>query len=97
MIPSVRNSLSQHLAVFEEVKCDKVFYTSEMQPRIDEIKQNMPKLQTFKVPELDELILQQTKHYEYNRTWADGRTDPIIIAHSSGSTGKIFPRTLLTK
>lgn len=88
MIPSVRNSLSQHLAVFEEAKCDKVFYTPEMQSRINEIKESMPRLQAFEVPDLDDLLSQSAKHYEYKRTWAEGRTDPIIIAHSSGSTGR---------
>lgn len=88
MIPSVRNSVSQHVAVFEEAKCNKVFFTPEMQQRIAEIKQRIPDLQAFEVPELDSLLLSQPEHYEYKRTWKQGRTDPIIIAHSSGSTGK---------
>lgn len=87
MVPSVRNSLSQHLAVFDDAKCDKVFYTPEMESRIQELKQAMPGLKALLVPDLDDLLSSQSPHYEYGRTFAEGRTDPILIAHSSGSTG----------
>lgn len=88
MIPSVRNSLSQHLAVFEEAKCNKVFYTWEMESRIKELKEAIPGLVAVEVPQLGDLISSESKHYDYQRTWLEGRTDPILIAHSSGSTGK---------
>lgn len=88
MIPSVRNSLTQHIAVFEEAKCNKVFYTREMISRINELKHAMPSLVAVEVPQLGDLISSESKHYEYSRTWEEGRTDPILIAHSSGSTGK---------
>src|SRR5689334_10712126 len=94
MIPSIRNSLSQHEAVFAEAKCNKVFYTPEMQFRIDELKQLMPSLQAHQIQTLDELVAPDSKHYEYNRTWAEAQNDPFLIAHSSGSTGTPKPTTL---
>ena len=88
MIPSVRNSLPQHLSVFDAARCNKVFYTPEMKSRIEELKQSKPELQAFEVPSLDELITASSKHYPYTKAWRDARTDPILVAHSSGSTGK---------
>ena len=94
MVPSVRNSLSQHLAVFQDANCNKLFYTSEMEVRVNELKEPVPGLQAFLVPSLDDLLSSQSPHYEYNRTFAQGRTDPILIAHSSGSTGNPKPTTI---
>lgn len=87
MIPSVRNSESQHLSVFEEAKCSRVLHTVEFESKINELKTLKPDLQGFVVPDLDKLIGTPSKHYEYNKKWSDARTDPIIVAHSSGSTG----------
>lgn len=88
MIPSVRNSESQHRSVFEAAQCIRAFYTPEFVSTIDKLKLVTPDLQSFVVLELDELIDVPSQHYAYNRTWNDARTDPILIAHSSGSTGK---------
>lgn len=97
MIPSVRNALSQHLSVFEAAACDKVFYTVEMEQTVIALKQANPSIQSVLVPSLDELINTPSEHYEYNRTWAEGRTDPIIIAHSSGSTGRTRLDTIMIR
>lgn len=88
MVPSVRNSLSQHIAVFDEAKCNCVYYTSEMETRIMELQRERPQLQAFLVETFDAHITSGAKHYEYTKSWKEARTDPIIVAHSSGSTGQ---------
>ncbi|CAH0044772.1 unnamed protein product [Clonostachys solani] len=94
MIPSVRNSLSQHLAVLDEAGCNILYYTVEMETRVQELKKERPLLRTILVESLDHHIGQCTPHYKYEKTWVDARTDPILIAHSSGSTGNPKPTTL---
>lgn len=88
MIPSVRNSESQHLSVFKAAQCTRVLHTAMFKPVIARIKEQRPELQSFPVPHLDQLIEVRCARYEYNKKWADARTDPIVIAHSSGSTGR---------
>ncbi|CAK7224033.1 putative NRPS-like protein biosynthetic cluster [Sporothrix bragantina] len=96
MIPSVRNSLQQHRAVFTEAKCTRVYYTPEMAAIVAQLQAEMPDLKAFSVPPLDDVLSNGTsaKHYPYTRTWVEARTDPIIIAHSSGSTGNPKPTTI---
>src|SRR5262245_53778993 len=94
MIPSVRNSESQHLSVFEAASCTRVLYTPNFSSKISDIQTIKSELRGFAVPELDELINSPSKHYDYNKSWAEARTDPIIIAHSSGSTGNPKPTTI---
>ena len=59
-----------------------------MKARVEELKQSKADLQAFEVPSLDELITASSKHYPYTKTWREARTDPILVAHSSGSTGE---------
>lgn len=94
MIPSVRNSESQQLSVFEAAKCTRVLHTPTFESTINNLKRSMHELRNFSVPDLDQLIGIECVHYKYNRTWAEGKTDPIIIAHSSGSTGNPKPTTI---
>ena len=94
MIPSVRNSESQDLAVFEEAKCTRALYTPSFEAKFAKLVRERPGLQAFTVPELDTLLGSESKHYAYTKTWADARTDPIVLAHSSGSTGTPKPTTI---
>ncbi|KAF2650921.1 hypothetical protein K491DRAFT_782258 [Lophiostoma macrostomum CBS 122681] len=94
MIPSVRNSESQHLSVFEAAGCSRVLHTPTFESIITAVRQAKPDVISHTVLELDQLLSTQCLHYEYNKTWAEARTDPIIIAHSSGSTGNPKPTTI---
>lgn len=94
MIPSVRNSFTQHLAVFEEAKCTRVLHTSNFDSVIGQIKEKQSALRSYSVPELDVLLHTPSEHYEYNKTWAEAKNDPVVIAHSSGSTGTPKPTTI---
>ncbi|KAF9870587.1 hypothetical protein CkaCkLH20_11893 [Colletotrichum karsti] len=95
MIPSVRNSVSQHDSVFKAANCTRVIHTPEMSSVITAMKSSKRQLDAILAPTLDELLESAgTSPYAYDRTWAEGRTDPIIIAHSSGSTGNPKPTTI---
>ncbi|KAL2206734.1 NRPS-like enzyme [Sarocladium strictum] len=94
MIPSVRNSFTQHLAVFEEAKCTRVLHTPNFDSVISQIKDQQPALSSHSVPDLDTLLNTPSEHYEYTRTWAEAKNDPVVVAHSSGSTGTPKPTTI---
>lgn len=87
MIPSVRNSTQQHVAVFNEANCSRVYYTPEMAPIVKQLQEKMPHLQAFEAPSLDDMLASSSPPYPYNKKWEEAYKDPIIIAHSSGSTG----------
>ncbi len=94
MVPSVRNSLQQHMAVFEDAKCSILYYTPEMAPVAQALKEKRPQLRALEAPPLPSLLASSGRHYPYTKAWADARTDPIVIAHSSGSTGNPKPTAI---
>lgn len=89
MIPSVRNSESQHLAVLEEANCYKYMCSAELETKVHTLIKLRPGAISFTVPTLDKMLNTSSKHYPYEKTWEKAERDPLIIAHSSGSTGKI--------
>jgi hypothetical protein len=88
MVPSVRNSTSGHLHVLRESKCNKFFHSVVMESKINDLKENHENLQSFVLMSLDELLSTPSKHYPYEKSWSEAWSDPILIAHTSGSTGK---------
>lgn len=44
-------------------------------------------MRTFVFPELEELLSSQAKPYAYNKSYEEACNDPVVIVHTSGSTG----------
>jgi len=49
-------------------------------------------LQILQVPSLDNMLVDASEHYPYQKDFATARWDPIIVLHSSGSTGRPYRR-----
>lgn len=94
LIPSVRNSESGNLSLLDEVNCSKLFHSSEFAAKINSLKERKLGAESWVLPALDELLTGVTKHFPYEKTWSEARTDPILIAHTSGSTGAPKPITV---
>ncbi len=94
LIPSVRNSESGNLSLLNELNCSKLIHSPEFGARIDGLKQAKPGTQSWILPMLDELLTGQAKHFPYEKSWPEAQNDPVMIAHTSGSTGAPKPITI---
>ena len=88
MVPSVRNAEAGHLHVLKNAECTKLFHSAEFTKTASQLQSKKPELETFELGTLEELLSAPPKHYPYHKQWATSWKEPIIIAHSSGSTGK---------
>ena len=89
MVPSVRNSLSMNLSLLKTTNCDKIFYSQELEQKVQELREERPSVIAIPMPSLDELLESSPKHYPYIKHFEEVEDDPIIIVHTSGSTGKV--------
>ena len=89
MVPSVRNADAGHLHVLEEAKCTKLFHSSRFTEVANRLQSNRSELQVFEMLSLEELLNANSEYYPYQKTWESSWRDPVIIAHSSGSTGML--------
>lgn len=89
LVPSVRNSLWMNLSLLEQTKCTKFLYSIEMSQKAYELQAEKKDLRALAVESLSAMTQKDTKHYPYTKSFGDNCWDPVLILHSSGSTGNI--------
>ena len=90
LLPSMRNAPWMNLSLLEQTECSKFFCSPEMAPLVRKLQVEKAGLDVFEVPSLADLILGRTEYYSYKEVFEDARWNPILILHSSGSTGKAY-------
>lgn len=78
-----------NLSLLKQTGCTKFFFSAEMTQKVRELQAEKADLQIFDVQPFDDMIRGDPKHYPYEEKFADVRWNPILILHSSGSTGMI--------
>lgn len=89
LVPSVRNSSWMNLSLLEQTKCTTILYSTEMSQKVHELQAEKKDLHTLVVESLDDMTQQDTKHYPYEKSFANDCWDPVLVLQSSGSTGNI--------
>lgn len=89
MVPSIRNSLPMNLSLLIETDCDRIFYSQEVARTVQELKEERPGMVAVLMPSLDELLESRPNHFPYEKDFDHAENDPVIICHTSGSTGKL--------
>jgi len=92
MVPSVRNAEAGQLHVLANAECTKLFHSREFAKTASGLQAKKPELETFELGPLDSLLATAPRHFPYMKQWETSWKEPVIIAHSSGSTG--FPKQI---
>jgi acyl-CoA synthetase (AMP-forming)/AMP-acid ligase II len=88
---SPRNSVAGHINVLEKVDCETFLVAKGA--RIDHITSARP-MRTFVVSELSSFLDHAlVPPYPYDKTFAEARSDPCLVLHTTGSTGLPKPIT----
>ena len=77
-----------NISLLEQTKCSKFLYSNEVLQKVHALQTEKKSLQIFAVQSLGDMLLEYNKHYPYDVKFSDVRWDPVLILHSSGSTGK---------
>lgn len=96
MVPSIRNAEAGQLHVLNDAKCTKLLHSSEFLANAKTLQEKKTDLdlEILELGPLDELIDKPATHFPYTKVWANSWKEPVIIAHSSGSTGR-YSRPLI--
>lgn len=89
LFASSRNPSHQNVSLLKQTNCNKFFYSPEMASVVEEIQLTMGKelLETFELASFDMWLKAYKIPYPFKKTFAEARFDPILVLHSSGSTG----------
>lgn len=85
---SPRNSIPAQKSLMEKTACKVLVTTESMPAAVEAIVEALPDLKILELPALDVLLYQQNPDYPYAKTWAEASNEPVVVIHTSGSTGK---------
>ena len=68
------------------VDCKTLLVPEERLPVIDSILEEY-KMQTLQIPRLDELLEHTHPDYPFDKSFANARNEPLVVLHTSGTTG----------
>lgn len=78
-------------SLLEQTHCRQFLYTSEIEALVTPLLEHKKDLQLHKIETLQDMIKEDTQHYDYDKEYDAAKWDPILILHSSGSTGAPKP------
>ncbi|KAF4627477.1 hypothetical protein G7Y89_g10678 [Cudoniella acicularis] len=93
-LPSPRNAMAANVSLLEKTGCSKIIYAKEVKPVIDQIC-NLTTALAIEVSSFDEIFRMPLRGTFFpKRPFDKVKNDPILILHSSGSTGLPKPITM---
>ena len=76
-------------SLLEQTNCTKLMSSAEVSSKVYELQKQKKDLQIFTVQSLSDMLQEHSKSYPYEVEFANVRWDPVLVLHSSGSTGKL--------
>lgn len=65
-----------------------VLYAAEVRPIVSQIEQLEPSVRSWEIPSFEDMLKSSPEHFQYEKQFDEARDDPVVVLHSSGSTGK---------
>lgn len=89
LFPSVRNSVVMNTSLVEQTKCEIFLCSEAYEERFRALAKEIKGLniETRRIPKFAELFYEPAQAFEYNKMFDEAMWDPVVVLHSSGSTG----------
>ncbi|KAK7713546.1 putative NRPS-like protein biosynthetic cluster [Diaporthe eres] len=91
LLTSPRNSAWMNASLLEQTQCRHFLYAKEVEGLVTPLLEHKSDLNLEKIETLDDLIRPGTQHFVWDKEYDEAKWNPILILHSSGSTGAPKP------
>jgi acyl-coenzyme A synthetase/AMP-(fatty) acid ligase len=71
----------------QQTNCTKILHASEVLPVVKALVASSSDIDCAEIPSFQEMMQSQSPVYRFDKNFDDARNEPIVILHSSGSTG----------
>ncbi|PQE07334.1 NRPS-like enzyme protein [Rutstroemia sp. NJR-2017a WRK4] len=75
-----------------QLECQKVLTSSNKYDIVSKLSSESGR-DTHEIPSLSKLLDQEYEHYPFNKTFESAKSEPLIVVHTSGTTG--MPKPLI--
>ncbi|RAH51134.1 acetyl-CoA synthetase-like protein [Aspergillus brunneoviolaceus CBS 621.78] len=94
ILPSPLVTAEAQRRILESQKCTVYLRPSAMKAEVDAILHDAPHIQTINIPDLEQFLHEtESEPVTYSKTWDEGKNDPWLVFHTSGTTGNPKPVT----
>ncbi|XRM40652.1 hypothetical protein ABZX51_003961 [Aspergillus tubingensis] len=94
VLPSPLVTAEAQLHILEKKGCTVYLRPSSMEAPVAEILKAAPHVQTVTVPDIEAFMQEaEAEPINYSKTYEEGRADPWLVFHTSGTTGNPKPVT----
>ncbi len=84
-----RNTVDQNLNLLQRAGCVRLVYGQEMARQAQHLRTKHVDLSIHELPPHHELVAQATIPYPFIKTFSSAWNDPVLMLHSSGTTGTL--------
>ena len=84
---SPKNTSQQNAMLLQQTNCSKFFLSPELAPVAKAVQSQIPNLNLQAVQDFDYWLDNYTGPFPFEKTLDEAKWDPILVLHSSGSTG----------
>ncbi|EFQ26791.1 thioester reductase domain-containing protein [Colletotrichum graminicola] len=87
LLTSPRNSFEGHMNLFEKTDCHVICFDESFKDVVQPLLEERP-MDTIVVTSADGWLSDdEVPHFPYDKTFEEAKYDPVVVLHSSGSTG----------
>ena len=87
LLVSPRNTVTDHISLFNATGCRALLTPPAPHSPIVEGILKARSLQVLDSPSLDDLLANTYPHYPFRKSFAEARNEPLVVVHTSGTTG----------
>lgn len=91
LFPSPRNPVATNISLMDQTQSSKLLYCQELAPLIHDITSTRPDIRVSAVESQGALLAAPHDPFPYAKSFGEAVDDPIVVLHSSGSTGMPKP------
>ncbi|RYO84557.1 hypothetical protein DL764_009308 [Monosporascus ibericus] len=94
LLPSPRNPPATNVSLMAQTRSTKLLHVAEVLPVVKQLQNLEPTIRPEVIPSFSDMINSNPEHFPYEKDFERARDDPILVLHSSGSTGLPKPITM---
>ncbi|RYP62047.1 hypothetical protein DL769_007472 [Monosporascus sp. CRB-8-3] len=87
LLPSPRNPPTTNVSLMAQTGSTKLLHAAEVLPVVKQLQNLEPTIRPEVIPSFNGMINSTPEHFPYEKDFEEARDDPILVLHSSGSTG----------